>query len=59
MNNIIETIGTQDRPNDDYFTKITRHTILNDACTYDHPLCLREAYTQLINYLENPTLANT
>lgn len=59
MNNIIETIGTQDRPNDDYFTKVTRHAILNDACTYDHPLCLREAHAQLINYLENSTLANT
>ncbi|CAL1686825.1 unnamed protein product [Lasius platythorax] len=59
MNNIIETIGTQDRPNDDYFTKVTRHAILNDACTYDHPLCLREAHAQLITYLENPMLANT
>lgn len=59
MNNIIETIGTQDYPNDDYFTKVIRHAILNDACIYDHPLCLREAHAQLIAYLENPMLANT
>lgn len=59
MNNIIETIGTQDRPNDDYFIKIIRHAILNDACIYDHPLCLREANVQLITYLENPMFANT
>lgn len=59
MNNIIETVGIQDHPNDDYFTKVIRHAILQDTCSNDHPLCLREAHTQLINYLENPSLANT
>lgn len=56
MNNIVETIGTQNHPNDDYFIKLTRNAILEDACVLDHPICLREAYTQLIAYLENPTL---
>ncbi|XP_050466427.1 aminopeptidase N-like isoform X2 [Cataglyphis hispanica] len=59
MNNIIETVGIQDHPNDDYFTKVIRDAILKDTCFNDHPLCLREAHAQLINYLENPTLANT
>lgn len=53
MNNIVETVGTQDRPNDDYFTKLMKNAILEDACVLDHPACLNEAYTQLIDYLEN------
>ncbi|XP_018399655.1 PREDICTED: aminopeptidase N-like [Cyphomyrmex costatus] len=56
MNNIVETVGTQDRPNDDYFTKFTRNAILEDACVYGHPTCLNEAYTQLIDYLNNLTI---
>ncbi|KYN33599.1 Aminopeptidase N [Trachymyrmex septentrionalis] len=56
INNIVETVGTQDRPNDDYFTKFTRNAILEDACVFDHPACLNKAYTQLINYLNNSTI---
>ncbi|KYN14240.1 Aminopeptidase N [Trachymyrmex cornetzi] len=56
MNNIVETVGTQDRPNDDYFTKFTRNAILEDACVFDHPACLNKVYTQLIDYLKNSTI---
>lgn len=54
MNTIIETVGMQDRPNDDYFMKILRFEILQQACAIDHPVCLHEAHAQLIAYLENP-----
>ncbi|KAG5311631.1 AMPN Aminopeptidase, partial [Acromyrmex insinuator] len=56
INNIVETIGTQEHPNDDYFTKFTRNAILEDACVFDHPACLNKAYTQLIDYLKNSTI---
>ncbi|XP_011643082.1 membrane alanyl aminopeptidase-like [Pogonomyrmex barbatus] len=57
MNNIIRTIGIQSRPNDDYFTKMTRYEMLHHVCGFDHPTCLHEAHTQLIAYLENSTFA--
>jgi len=56
INNIVETIGIQDHPNDDYFTKLTRSAILEDACAFDHPTCLCKAYTQLVDYLKNSTI---
>jgi len=46
----------QDHPNDDYFTKLTRSAILEDACAFDHPTCLRKAYIQLIDYLKNSAI---
>lgn len=59
MNNIVETIGMQDHSNDNYFTKLIRNAIFEDACTFDHPICLYKAHDQLIAYLENSTvLAN-
>lgn len=58
MDNIIQTIGMQDRPNDDYFTKMARNAILEGACACDHPVCLHTARAQLIEYLKNPSLAN-
>ncbi|KAL0111093.1 hypothetical protein PUN28_012805 [Cardiocondyla obscurior] len=56
MNNIIETTRMQHHPSDDYFTKLTRNALLDDACVFDHPTCLYEAYNQLITYLDNSTI---
>lgn len=56
MNHIVETVGTQDHPNEDYFTKLTRNAILEDACAFDHPICLRKAYAQLIDYLKDSAI---
>lgn len=56
MNNIVETIDMQDHSNDNYFTKLIRNAILEDACAFDHPTCLHKAYNQLIAYLENLTV---
>lgn len=58
MDNVVESVGVRDRPDDDYLTKIMRHGILEKACECDHPTCLREAHAQLIVYLENPELTN-
>ncbi|XP_012230689.2 aminopeptidase N-like [Linepithema humile] len=58
MDNIVQTVGMQDRPNDDYFTKMARNAILEGACASDHPICLHAAHAQLIEYLKNPSLAN-
>lgn len=56
MNNIFESVGAQDHSNDDYYTKLTRQHILQYSCLVDHPACLRAAYVQLLDYLENPTM---
>lgn len=56
MNNMVETVGMQDHSNDNYFTKLTRNAIFEDACVLDHPTCLHEAYNQLLVYLENSTM---
>ncbi|RLU27560.1 hypothetical protein DMN91_001364 [Ooceraea biroi] len=55
MTNIVESLSVHDRPDDNYFTKITRYEVLERACACGHPMCLREAHAQLIAYLENPT----
>ncbi|XP_071650930.1 aminopeptidase N-like [Temnothorax longispinosus] len=55
MNNIVETV-MQFHPNEDYFTKLARNSIFENACAFDHPACLHNTYNQLIDYLENPTV---
>ncbi|XP_066591368.1 aminopeptidase N-like [Prorops nasuta] len=58
MNNLLHTVGYEERPNENALTSFERWTVLKMACFFGHPECKVTAQQHLIEFLRDSKIEN-